>query len=105
MPLYEYQCRGCAAKREILQRVDEVKKPRCEECGKGMKKVISTSAFILKGSGWYVTDYPSKSRKEGMESEKKAQEKKKEKKKEKPSSGKTASSKEKGKKKASAEKK
>jgi predicted nucleic acid-binding Zn ribbon protein len=37
-----------------------------------MRKLISPSAFILKGSGWYVTDYPSKSRKEGMEAEKKA---------------------------------
>lgn len=72
MPIYEYQCSGCSQRREILQGLNEKKRPRCEECGRSMKRVISPSAFILKGSGWYVTDYPSESRKKGMESEKKA---------------------------------
>ena len=27
-----------------------------------MKKIISHTAFHLKGSGWYVTDYASKSK-------------------------------------------
>jgi len=35
-----------------------------------MRRVISKTAFILKGSGWYVTDYPSDERKKGMEGEK-----------------------------------
>jgi putative FmdB family regulatory protein len=77
MPIYEYQCGGCSHQQEILQRLNDKKKPRCEECGGSMKRVISSSAFILKGSGWYVTDYPSESRKKGMESEKKRAEKKK----------------------------
>jgi putative FmdB family regulatory protein len=77
MPIYEYQCSGCNQRKEILQRLNEKKKPRCDECGGSMKRVISPSAFILKGSGWYVTDYPSESRKKGMESEKKRGEKKK----------------------------
>ena len=77
MPIYEYQCNGCNHRKEILQRLNEKKRPRCDECGRSMKRVISPSAFILKGSGWYVTDYPSESRKKGMESEKKRGEKKK----------------------------
>ncbi len=77
MPIYEYQCNGCNHRTEILQRLNEKKRPRCGECGGSMKRVISPSAFILKGSGWYVTDYPSESRKKGMESEKKRGEKKK----------------------------
>ena len=77
MPIYEYQCNGCNHRKEILQRLNDKKKPNCDECGGSMKRVISPSAFILKGSGWYVTDYPSKSRKKGMESEKKGGEKKK----------------------------
>ena len=35
-----------------------------------MRRVISQTAFILKGSGWYVTDYPSEARKKGLEGEK-----------------------------------
>jgi putative FmdB family regulatory protein len=77
MPIYEYQCSGCSHRKEILQRLNEKKRPRCDKCGNSMKRVISPSAFILKGSGWYVTDYPSESRKKGMESEKKGGEKKK----------------------------
>ncbi len=77
MPIYEYQCNGCNHRKEILQRLNEKKRPRCDECGGSMKRIISPSAFILKGSGWYVTDYPSESRKKGMESEKKRKDKKK----------------------------
>ena len=75
---------------EILHRSEEKKRPRCSECGKSMKRLISPAAFILKGAGWYVTDYPSQSRKEGMEAEKKAKKKSKSSKSEKaaPSSGK-----------------
>jgi putative FmdB family regulatory protein len=79
MPIYEYQCPKCGQQTEILHQSQERKRPVCRECGGRMKKMISSSAFILKGSGWYVTDYPSTSRKEGMEAEKKAKEKKKKK--------------------------
>ena len=44
--------------------------PKCLDCRKKMRRVISQTAFILKGSGWYVTDYPSEARKKGMEGEK-----------------------------------
>jgi predicted nucleic acid-binding Zn ribbon protein len=29
----------------------------CSLCGKEMKKIMSTFGFILKGSGFYATDY------------------------------------------------
>jgi putative FmdB family regulatory protein len=77
MPIYEYQCPKCGQQTEILHQSQERRRPVCPECGGRMKKMISSSAFILKGSGWYVTDYPSSSRKKGMEAEKKAKEKKK----------------------------
>ena len=35
-----------------------------------MKRLLSPAPFILKGEGWYVTDYPSESRKKALESEK-----------------------------------
>lgn len=77
MPIYEYQCPKCRQQTEILHQSQERRRPVCTECGGRMKKMISSSAFILKGSGWYVTDYPSTSRKKGMDAEKKAKEKKK----------------------------
>jgi hypothetical protein len=33
-------------------------------------RLLSAAPFILKGEGWYVTDYPSESRKKARESEK-----------------------------------
>jgi putative FmdB family regulatory protein len=77
MPIYEYQCRECERRIELLQQGASVAEPRCEECGGAMKRLISASAFILKGEGWYVTDYPSKDRKAGLEADKKARGKKK----------------------------
>lgn len=70
MPIYEYQCDSCGLRREIILKPGDVKRPTCEACRKRMKRVISKTAFVLKGSGWYVTDYPSDARKKGLEAEK-----------------------------------
>jgi predicted nucleic acid-binding Zn ribbon protein len=56
----------------------------CPECGGGLKKLISATSFVLKGSGWHVSDYPSADRKKAVESAKESSgEKKKADKKEK----------------------
>ena len=60
MPIYEYQCKKCEGVFEILQGFDEKPVTRCEECGGRLKRIISLSAFHLKGSGWYETDYGKK---------------------------------------------
>ena len=72
MPIYEYQCDSCGAQRELILKHGEVARPTCTACRKRMRRVISKTAFILKGSGWYVTDYPSDARKKGIEGEKPA---------------------------------
>jgi putative FmdB family regulatory protein len=72
MPIYEYQCDSCGSQREIISKPNTVARPTCTTCRKRMRRVISKTAFILKGSGWYVTDYPSDARKKGMEGEKSA---------------------------------
>jgi len=72
MPIYEYQCDTCGAQRELILKHGEVARPTCTVCRKRMRRVISKTAFILKGSGWYVTDYPSDARKKGLEGEKPA---------------------------------
>ncbi len=70
MPTYEYQCASCGREFEIRQRISEPALTRCEQCGGVVKRLLSSAPFILKGGGWYVTDYPSESRKKALESEK-----------------------------------
>lgn len=60
MPIYLYQCVKCKKEIEILQKISDPAPEKCEECGGEMKKLIAKSSFILKGSGWYVTDYKNK---------------------------------------------
>lgn len=71
MPTYEYQCDGCLRVFEVRQRISEPPLTVCERCGGHVHRLLSPAPFILKGGGWYVTDYPSESRKRGMEAEKK----------------------------------
>ena len=61
MPLYEYQCKQCAERVEIIQRVSDPPYSRCPKCGGQMRKLISSPAIQFKGSGFYKTDYASKS--------------------------------------------
>ena len=60
MPIYEYQCTKCRRMFEILQKMSDAPVRSCEKCGGRVKRLISSSAFILKGSGWYATDYARK---------------------------------------------
>jgi putative FmdB family regulatory protein len=60
MPIYEYKCSKCNHITEIWQKFSDPPIDQCEECGGKVKKIISQNTFHLKGSGWYVTDYGSK---------------------------------------------
>jgi putative FmdB family regulatory protein len=60
MPFYEYECTKCNHQTEVFQKISDPPITRCELCNGKMKKLISQSTFHLKGSGWYVTDYASK---------------------------------------------
>jgi putative FmdB family regulatory protein len=62
MPIYEYECSKCGHHTEALQKFSDPPLKQCEQCHGSLKKVISQSTFHLKGTGWYVTDYASKSR-------------------------------------------
>ena len=61
MPIYEYQCSKCGKHTEIIQKFSDPPISKCDACNGKMKKLISQSTFHLKGTGWYVTDYASKS--------------------------------------------
>lgn len=64
MPLYEYRCDKCNTIVEILQRIGE-ETPLCKKCNTKLKKIISTTSFILKGDGWAATGYNKKNNKKG----------------------------------------
>jgi putative FmdB family regulatory protein len=70
MPTYEYECLKCRRVFEIRQRISEPALTACDACGGEVRRLLSPAPFILKGGGWYVTDYPSESRKKALESEK-----------------------------------
>ncbi len=61
MPIYEYECSDCGCMTEAWQKITDAPLEKCEECGGRLKRLISQSTFHLKGTGWYVTDYASKS--------------------------------------------
>lgn len=72
MPTYEYECARCRRVFEVKQRISEPALTTCDACGGAVRRLLSAAPFILKGDGWYVTDYPSASRKKALASEKSA---------------------------------
>ena len=73
MPIYEYECQKCGTTFEAMQSVSAKPLKTCNElnCNGKVNRLVSASGFILKGSGWYTSDYPSEARKKGWESENK----------------------------------
>lgn len=57
MPIYEYRCRDCDKVFEKIQSGFDERTEACPACGGESKRIISNTSFVLKGSGWYVTDY------------------------------------------------
>lgn len=70
MPTYEYECSKCHRVFEVRQRISEPALTTHEGCGGEVHRLISPAPFILKGEGWYVTDYPSEARKKAKQAEK-----------------------------------
>ena len=71
MPIYEYKCDECGSIFENFQKITDKDLDICQSCKKsGIKKLISSSGFRLKGSGWYETDFKGKKVKEDKSSPK-----------------------------------
>lgn len=60
MPIYEYQCRKCHEVKEAIQKFQDPPLRKCPSCGGKLEKMVSPGAFVLKGAGWYQTDYGNK---------------------------------------------
>lgn len=74
MPTYEYRCNGCGHEFELFQSMTASVKKKCPSCSKlTLERLIGTgAALIFKGSGFYETDYRSKSYKSDQEADSKA---------------------------------
>lgn len=60
MPTYEYRCNACKREFEYQQRMSDDDLVTCEVCGEPkLEKLISRTAFQLKGGGWYKDLYAS----------------------------------------------
>ena len=91
MPIYEYVCNGCGHEFEEWQKINDSPVRKCPKCSKRrVERLVSLSAFHLKGSGWYVTDYGGKKSGSSKNEEDKSSEKKPAKKNKKKKSSKSA---------------
>ena len=58
MPIYEYQCPKCQRVFEEWVKASEAHgQEPCPHCGTPSSRIISQTSFVLKGGGWYVSDY------------------------------------------------
>lgn len=58
MPIYEYRCEGCGHEMDHFHRSRSEPKPVCAACGEDLlERLMSLSAFHLKGNGWYADSY------------------------------------------------
>lgn len=56
MPTYEYLCRVCGNRIEVIHGMTEPGPSACESCGGPVRRVLHATGIIFKGSGFYKTD-------------------------------------------------
>ena len=66
MPIYEYKCEN-GHHFDVIQSMSEDPVTECTECGAPVQRVLHSPAIHFKGSGFYNTDYGTKSRNKGKE--------------------------------------
>lgn len=57
MPIYEYHCKDCEQIFEEWQKSHDAETAECPVCGGTSQRIISSTTFVLKGGGWYVSEY------------------------------------------------
>ncbi len=62
MPVYTYRCDSCGIQFERQQSFQDAPLKTCPECRKkSVKRIITPTKIIFKGSGFYATDHRSPS--------------------------------------------
>jgi putative FmdB family regulatory protein len=69
MPTYDYVCKKCGHAFEAFQSMKDDALTTCPKCGEeSLKRLIGTGAgLIFQGSGFYETDFKTKSGKPSSE--------------------------------------
>ena len=59
MPIYEFEYQACSCVSEHIMKISDKNPEACPSChaSGGLKKLMSRSSFVLKGKGWYETDF------------------------------------------------
>src|SRR5712692_3457562 len=71
MPTYTYRCRKCGHRFELFHGIKDEAPRRCPRCkGRAARVPSGGAGLIFKGSGFYITDYRSKSYRERARQEK-----------------------------------
>ena len=53
MPIFDYECRDCGHRFDLLQKVDAAVPAACPSCGKGyIERCLSAPSFQLRGGDW-----------------------------------------------------
>jgi putative FmdB family regulatory protein len=79
MPIYTYRCESCGVQFERHQFFNDAPLKICPECRKKtLRKVITPTKVIFKGSGFYATDHKSPSGSASRESKSEPKPEKKE---------------------------
>lgn len=62
MPIYDFKCTKCETITEKLVKLntDDIPCPKCEGKAERTVQQGTASHFILKGTGWYATDFSGK---------------------------------------------
>ena len=56
MPVYDYLCDHCGHAFSATGGFNDPQLSSCPQCGKAPRRLISATAIVFKGSGWYKTD-------------------------------------------------
>ena len=76
MPIYEYECRSCKQRHEVMQKMLDAPLTTCEGCGGEVYRLISPSGLSFKGEGFYITDYARKGKDQDSKTDSKTDSKK-----------------------------
>lgn len=75
MPTYDYRCRKCGHVWELFHGIKDDTPKRCPRCrGRGERVPAGGAGLLFRGTGFYITDYRSKSYKEKARRERPAAE-------------------------------
>jgi len=61
MPTYEYVCKACGHRFEVVRSMHDAPLTVCPDCGGELRKVFTPPTITFKGSGFYATDHKKRS--------------------------------------------